>query len=160
MREFTYIEGSPLVQWCSVEAPKFLWEDWRRQPDECEAKLDLYAFVHDQLTDLKIKTFFPPLTNARHLSSSQRLLVKVPKTWMFNPCWESRSLPTIRGKWCLLDRMLCWTPWGIHMQGYCSRSLRGIISLMWLRLWKGCVLTQHLYRGHQHQQAPSQYVNF
>lgn len=31
---------------------------------------------------------------------------------------------------------------------------------MWLRLWKGCVLTQRLYRGRHHHQAPSQYVNF
>lgn len=105
----------------------------------------------------KTRAFFPLSTNVRRLSSSQQVLVAIPKTMMFNPCWELKSQSTIRGKQCLHYRMFWWNLWGLRVRVSCFRCLRGTASLMWLRLWKGCVLTQHRYRGHQRQKAPSQY---
>jgi hypothetical protein len=45
---------------------------------------------------LKPRIFFPLLTNARQLYSSQQGLRAIRKTTMFNSCWELKSLqPTI-----------------------------------------------------------------
>ena len=112
-------------------------------------------------THLKTRAFFPLSTDVRQLSSSQWVLVAIPKTTTFNPCLESKSpLSIIRHKQCVLHRTVWWNLWALCVQVSCFRCLRGIVWLMWSRLWKGCVLAQRLFWDHQHQQVPSQYVKF
>jgi hypothetical protein len=78
------------------------------------------------------------LINQDFLSTCETF-VAIPKTMMFNPCWESKS--TKRGKHY---QMFWWNIWDLRVQVSSFQCLQGITLLMWLHLWKGCVLTKIL----------------